>query len=585
MCGICGSTRGDAAQAIERMNATMVHRGPDDEGTFVDERAGVALGARRLSIIDVANGHQPLANEDRTVWAALNGEIYNAARLRETLIRRGHRFVSHVDTEVLVHLYEDYGRDLVHAIEGMYAFAIWDCARGEMLVGRDRFGEKPLFYSSTGGEFVFASELDAVMIGEDKRAEPDPDAVDEFFLFGYVRAPATIAHGVSQLSPGSTITWTRASGLGKPVRYWSLPRPPARLVQPRAAVVHEVRDALIRATRSRMVADVPLGAFLSGGLDSTLITALAARQSSEPLQTFTIGYSSGAVNETGPAAAVAAHLGTRHHEIVLSDSDVATLVPGLLTKLDQPLADRAMVAMHWLSKFAREHVKVIIGGEGADELFGGYGRYRWLGRAERLPRGLSHTAGRLLEAPLRRLGGSRTDHLADLAGPWNPALRNLNWATEQRLGRRSVIYGPRLHAARADRWTGDGWRPGNPVATEAMLDDTHHWLPDDVLAKSDRASMLASLELRTPYLDRELAELAATVPAEVHLAQWGQVDPKRAANRHRAADRLAAQDRLPRPRGGVAQRPLGVPRRCADPSRTRLRRRLAVTRSDIAHVA
>jgi asparagine synthase (glutamine-hydrolysing) len=503
------------------MNEALRHRGPDDEGLLFDPAAAVALGARRLSIIDVAGGHQPVTSEDGRVWATLNGEIYNYRELRERLERRGHRFRSRVDTEVLVHLYEEYGDRLVHALEGMYALAIWDGRRQRLLLARDRFGEKPLFYADGPGGLAFASELTALLAGARLRAAPDPSAVDEFFLFGYVLGPGTIVGGVSQLPPGGLLRWTRRSGAGAPWRYWDPPRPLERLDAPRE-LIQEVGELLAGAVRSRMVSDVPLGVFLSGGVDSTLIAALAARQHAAPVKTFTVGYTSGTVSETAAARAAARAIGTDHHEHIVTDADARELVPELLSRLDQPLADRALVAMHSLARFTREHVKTVIGGEGADELFGGYGRYRWLTRAEHVPRRISGGAGRVAEPALRRLGLPRADHVADLVGPWAPGLRNLNWVTERRLGLRGSIYGDRLRPSPAARWIDREWDGDGPVAAAAMALDLRRWLPDDVLAKADRAGMLASLEVRTPYLQRELAELAALVPPHLHLAGGGK---------------------------------------------------------------
>jgi asparagine synthase (glutamine-hydrolysing) len=308
------------------MNRVMVHRGPDDEGIHVDPGVRVALGARRLSIIDVEHGHQPIGNEDGSVWAVLNGEIYNHVALQAHLRARRHTLRTSCDTEVLVHLYEEHGDALVHALEGMFALAIWDARRGRLLLGRDRFGEKPLFYSDRGGVLTFASELDALLAGlPGPRPDLDHAALDAFLVFGYVPAPRAMVEGVRVLPPGHLLLWERVRGAD--VRpYWRPPRPGGS-VAAADELVREVRPLLERSVRSRMVADVPLGVFLSGGLDSTLVTALAVNAATSPVATFTVGYDVGTVNGLEPARAAARRLGTDHHELVVSQSDVVAEVP------------------------------------------------------------------------------------------------------------------------------------------------------------------------------------------------------------------------------------------------------------------
>jgi asparagine synthase (glutamine-hydrolysing) len=509
------------------MNDAMRHRGPDDEGIYVDERTNVGLGARRLSIIDIAGGHQPLSNEDDTVWAVLNGEIYNFPSLREQLLKAGHRFSSRTDTEVLVHLYEEYGVDLVHALEGMFAFALWDSRRQVLLIARDRFGEKPLFYSTSRSELTFASELTALLRALRARPELDAAAVDTYFTFGYVMAPNTMAQGVAQLLPGHILTWKRDSGAVATRPYWSPPKPVPELKAPLSEIADEARELLKASVRSRLIADVPLGVFLSGGIDSTLVAALAARYSSEPLKTFTVGYDVGSVNETDAARRAAAAVGARHHELLLREDEIASRAPALLAALDQPLADEAFVPLRLLAEFARREVTVIVGGEGADELFGGYPRYRWLARSARLPAAIPR---RPLATAARAIGNvpglARASRLQEVFAPGSPIQRHVAWVTGQRAQVREALYGPRLREytgcepLQIDPFAfGDN---GDPEGSFMRLDQAH-WLPDDVLVKADRASMQASLELRTPYLSRELAELAASVPGHVHATGRGKV--------------------------------------------------------------
>lgn len=511
------------------MNAAMVHRGPDDEGIHVDPATGMALAARRLSIIDVAGGHQPLANEQGSVWAALNGEIYNHPLLQRRLRARGHRLATGTDTEVLVHLYEDQGPALVHALEGMYAFAVWDAHTRSLLVARDRMGEKPLFYAERDGELMFASELTALLAGLSGAPEIDAAAMDAYFVFGYVPGPGSLVRGIRQLPPGHLLTWRPGGGPARVERYWEPPVMPRRSAEGPAALVDEVAERLGAAVRSRMISDVPLGVFLSGGLDSTLIAGLAARDSTAEVKTFTVGYDTGEVSEAAPARRTAAALGTDHHELVLSGADIARRVPGLLGALDQPVADPALVALHAVAELARSHVTVAIGGEGADELFGGYPRYGWLERAEQLGRVLPAAAGRAGASMLATVATTgRMRRFEDVLRPQSALERHLDWVTAGRRHGRAQLYGPRLASLRAESCTLldleaiAGPADTASVAGRFMRLDQRHWLPDDVLVKADRAGMLVSLEVRTPYLERELVELACTISPSVHMQRGGK---------------------------------------------------------------
>jgi asparagine synthase (glutamine-hydrolysing) len=528
MCGIAGSTRDPSGRAVGQMCAMLRHRGPDDEGVYSDARAEVSIGARRLSVMDVAGGHQPLSNEDGTVWAAFNGEIYNHPKLRDDLRRRGHRFLTGTDTEVLVHLYEEYGDAMVHALEGMFAFAVWDERERRLLLARDRFGEKPLFVHERGGELLFASELTALLDVEPTLRELDPYALDAFFVFAYVPGPGTIVPGVRQLEPGTMLGWTRDGGAHER-RWWSPPELQVSRHESRQELAAEVAALFEESVRSRMVADVPVGVFLSGGVDSSLVALTAARASSQRLQTFTVGYDSGTVDETDRARAIARRLDSEHHEVTLTQADVAARVPRLLSRLDQPLGDRATVPLHALSEFARPRVTVALGGEGADELFGGYPRYRWLERARRTQAVLPTAATRSLVGALRRAGRLSPQAASASArlGPSPMLERNLDWVTGARRHRRAELYGPRLADLDRDRLLADlgtraGALDGGPAARWLMHLDQVHYLPDDVLVKTDRASMLASLELRTVFLHRGLAELAGSLDSSVHLAGAGK---------------------------------------------------------------
>jgi asparagine synthase (glutamine-hydrolysing) len=517
------------------MTGAMVHRGPDDAGQHVDRDAGVTIAARRLSIIDVAGGHQPLANEDGTVWAVLNGEIYNHPALRKDLEARGHRLTTRCDTEVLVHLYEDYGDALVHALEGMFAFAIWDSRRGRLLLARDRFGEKPLFYSDSGGELTFASELTALTAGTGGGVELDPVAVDEFFVFGYVLGPRSIIKGIRQLPPAHLLVWERGAGAGPSERYWRAPAHPENGGPDFHDLVDEMECLLESSVRARLISDVPLGVFLSGGVDSTLVAALAARCSATPVKTFTVGYDEGGVNETDASRKLAQQIGAEHHELILSSHEAASRAVSVLAALDQPIADQALVALHAVAEFARRDVTVAVGGEGADELFGGYPRYRWLARAEQLSRRVPTPLLRAGATAVRRLPrASRAARLVNVLDPQPVLERHIDWVSDGRRHVRERLYGPAFdgHLDRSALIGGvsemlseaaGSARDGHVGVAELFMRlDQCQWLPDDVLAKADRATMRVSLEMRTPYLHREVAELAAAVPVETHLGSGGK---------------------------------------------------------------
>jgi asparagine synthase (glutamine-hydrolysing) len=528
VCGICGTTRAGDGTALRRMNAAMIHRGPDDEGIYLDPESRVGLGARRLSIIDVAGGHQPLCNEDRSIWAVLNGEIYNHGNLRERLLLKGHSFTTKSDTEVLVHLYEEYGDSLVHALEGMYAFALWDARNDRLLIARDRFGEKPLFYRQHSGDLTFASELTALCAGLDCKPDVDPQAIDEFFILGYLMGPATILQGIQQLGPGETLCWARDGHKLALSQYWEPTLLPSLDTASLQELVTEVERALELSVGSRLIADVPVGIFLSGGVDSTLVAALAARHSSMPIKTFTVGYDAGEVDERGAARRAAAAIDAEHHEVVITSVDIASRVERVLRGIDQPLADQALVPSQAVAELARREVTVAVGGEGADELFGGYPRYRWLARAEKLqgatPRLVLSTASGVLDRlRLRGRGG----HLHHLLEPLPLLDRHLGWVAGQRLRMRENVYGRRLQPYSASRTVhtllGTAMPREVQDARHAFMHlDQITWLPGDVLAKADRASMAVSLEVRTPYLSRQVAELAMSIPSGLHARGGGK---------------------------------------------------------------
>ena len=398
MCGIAGyvgwaRSREESEGDLRRMCAAIRHRGPDDEGHYV--APGVALGMRRLSVIDVAGGTQPVANEDGSIQVVFNGEIYNYRELRETLVKRGHALASHSDTETLVHLYEDERDRLVHRLRGMFAFAIWDARRGRLLIARDRLGIKPLYYwePPNGGGVAFASELKSFLALDSFPRRLDPVALAEYLTLGYVPQPHSIFDAVKKLSPGHVLSWDRERGL-QVAEYWTPVREEAPSMNEREAT-EELRRLLAETVRYHLEADVPLGAFLSGGIDSSTVVAHMAREMGESrrVRTFSIGFDEPEFNEAPHAADVARALGTEHTELIVH-ADADALVEEVVRFFDEPFADSSALPTYLVSKLAREHVTVALSGDGGDELFGGYTRYaELLRRRELRPNALRHLTG------------------------------------------------------------------------------------------------------------------------------------------------------------------------------------------------
>jgi asparagine synthase (glutamine-hydrolysing) len=375
MCGICGvfdpaSGAKPEKAILEGMSRSIAHRGPDDEGSFLD--AGVGLAARRLAIIDVEGGHQPITNEDRTVWIVFNGEIYNHESLRHLLSKLGHRFQTRADTEVVVHAYEEFGPDCVRYLNGMFAFAIWDAPARKLFLARDRFGIKPLYYTLVGEELVFGSELKAILEHPRVERRIDVVALNEYLSFEYVPTPRTIFRGIRKLPPGHTLFYS-TKGL-ELASYWDLSlkksesRPPVSWRDYQERLRHELGEAV----RKEMVSDVGIGVLLSGGLDSTTVLAMMTRSSTQRVKSFSIAFEEKSFDESRYARLAASTLGSEHHELTVTSSMMAELVPRLMDILDEPFADSSIVPTYFLSRFAREQVKVVLGGDGGDEMFAGY---------------------------------------------------------------------------------------------------------------------------------------------------------------------------------------------------------------------
>ena len=529
MCGIVGQVREDGAsverELLESMCAALEHRGPDSRGTFASNGAG--LGIQRLRIIDLETGDQPIYNEDRTIVVVLNGEIYNFQELRARLVSQGHRFETQGDTETIVHLYEEEGPECVRSLHGMFAFALWDSRRRQLVIGRDRVGKKPLFYSHREGlGLSFASELRALMRDPEVPRDLDYQAIDCFLGYQYIPAPLSVFRGVRKLPPASVLVYR--DGDVAIDRYWRLDYGRKRTIRDREELNQEIRDTIRRATRRRMVADVPLGAFLSGGIDSSAVVAAMAESSSRPVKTFSIGFENESFNELPYAKRIAEEFATEHHEFIVKP-DAVELIPRIVRQYGEPFADSSAIPSFYLAELTRQHVTVALNGDGGDESFAGYTRY--IGnlvarRLERLPLPIRKAIGAVGERmPVkgevsstlnraRRLARSLT---LDPAGRYARHMSFFDWL------QRDQLYSPEfqdlLGESLAPSVIADPWNAATGDAPiDVMLEvDVETYLPGDLLVKMDIATMAYSLEARSPFLDPEVMELAASLPADLKL--------------------------------------------------------------------
>jgi asparagine synthase (glutamine-hydrolysing) len=521
MCGICGLAALDGGAVdtapLDAMSATLAHRGPDDAASVTD--GPVALAARRLAIIDLDGGRQPVASEDGRVHGALNGEILNHASLRDDLRRRGHRFASRCDTEVLVHLYEERGERMLDALRGMFAIAIWDARERRLLLARDGFGIKPLYWRAAGGVLAFGSELKALRVLPGFRGELDPDAVEAYFTFNSIPSPLTIFGDVRKLEPGTLLSWR--PGRSPEIRRWCRPAPVhARDVrdEDERELAAELADRLRDSVRAHLVSDVPVGVWLSGGVDSGLLAALAAQESGERLRTFSIGFHEPSFDELDRARLVAARLGADHHEAILGPDDAATL-PLIAAAFDEPYADSSALPTFAVSRLTRKHVKVALSGEGGDELFGGYHTYAADLLAPRLA-GVAAVARPLVErlpSSSRRVSLDYRARRFVRAAQLPPLERHHGWKEILSPELRAQLLAP-LHDGRAPRDPLDPLRAryaetsGAEPLARLQDADLVPYLADDLLTKTDRMSMLHSVEVRVPFLDPVVAELALALP-------------------------------------------------------------------------
>ncbi|MDQ6653973.1 MAG: asparagine synthase (glutamine-hydrolyzing) [Acidobacteriota bacterium] len=533
MCGITGWANLDsrtpppegARELLHSMCERMVHRGPDSEGLMVAN--GVALGMRRLAIIDLLTGEQPACNEDGSVAVILNGEIYNYRELRRDLEKRGHSFRSQSDTEVLPHLYEEYGVGMVERLNGMFAFALWDSRRRRLFIARDRFGEKPLYWCVFEKTFLFASEPKVLLAHPGVKSSLNLQALRQYLSFDYIPAPLSIYQGINKLPAAHTLTLE--NGKIDTGSYWSLSYKTRQPPPTETEAAEHLRELLSESVRMRLVSDVPLGVLLSGGVDSSTIAALAVRASSEAVKTFSISFAESSFDESSYARAVAKFLGTDHHEERLSANLAANLVGDIGSWMDEPFSDPSLVPTYLLSRFTRKHVTVALGGDGGDELFAGYPMYRGHRLAELYSRVPGFLRAGVIE-PLVHVLPVKTKNLSfDYK-----ATRFIAGSKYDRVARHHVWFGSFTPDEQESLLTpgvlresdGDIYRDARAMyddcdssdVVERMQSlDTRLYLAEDILTKVDRASMSVSLEVRAPFLDPGVAEFAASLPANYKL--------------------------------------------------------------------
>jgi asparagine synthase (glutamine-hydrolysing) len=542
MCGIAGGVwqhgdRGLDAATLLRMTNALEHRGPDDAGHWFrdsqfnafhqDQRPspGVALGFRRLSIIDLSTGHQPLGNEDGSIQIVFNGEIYNYRELRHRLEGSGHQFKTNSDTETIVHLYEDLGVDCFEHLNGMFSIAIWDGKRDQLILARDRLGKKPLFYTQIGNQLFFASELKSLLQIEGTSKAINPGAIDLYLTYQYVPHPHSIYRDIQKLPPGHYATFVESELTVKP--FWKVDwsrEVPTDL----ASAGEQLRSLLADAIRIRLRSDVPLGAFLSGGIDSSLVVALAQRELEQPIQTFAIGFSEADFDETRYAQLVATHVGTKHERFEVTP-DALDIVDKLSYQYDEPFSDSSAVPTWYLCELTRKHVTVALSGDGGDELFGGYERYRALMLSQRLQRWLpvdwlkqSGILNRLPDSSARRSFFRRVRRFCEALGQ-PPVERYMNWiqifGEAQRLDLFDESFIEKLPNYNPTRFLQDAWSKSGKrdLVSCATAADLQTYMPCDLMTKVDIASMAHSLEARQPLLDYRLVEWAAALPSHLKL--------------------------------------------------------------------
>lgn len=557
MCGIAGKLIFDPTDRvepsrIEAMLRSIAHRGPDGQGIHLDGNIG--LGHVRLSIIDLSTGAQPMANEDETVWIVFNGEIYNFAALRERLQAKGHVFRSHSDTEVIIHAYEEFGPDCVKELRGMFAFAIWDAKRKRLFLARDRMGIKPLYFTQTNDTLWFASEIKALMTDPAVNRDLNHQAIRTFLAFHYVPGEETLFRSVRKLLPGHYLLVE--NGRTTIRQYWDLHFTEDRWQKSFDETVDELNSLLAEVVRDHMIADVPVGVLLSGGLDSSAVLSLAVQGTGKKISTFTVGFDGDQVVDERPfARTVAQKFGTEHHEISFTEKDFWNFLPGYIWHMEEPVCEPPAVALYYVSKLAREHVKVVLSGEGGDEAFGGYPNYPntlKLQRAANLLGPLARSVGAVTQWAGNRSGDPRWQRygyalgrpLADhyFSRTSSPASffnsSNGNLFTSAFLDDTDASASVRLMRELTGKVS------AQPLLNQMLYVDSKTWLPDDLLVKADKITMANSLELRVPLLDHQLLEFAASLPPDFKVrgretkrvlkAAFGKVLPPEIINRKKA---------------------------------------------------
>jgi asparagine synthase (glutamine-hydrolysing) len=528
MCGICGvvsfqpNTPADRS-SLRQMNASLRHRGPDDEGYYEDDQ--VVLAMRRLSIIDLHTGQQPISNESGDIWVVYNGEIYNFQKVRAALEQRGHIFKTQTDTEIIVHAYEEYGDECVTHFNGMFAIALWDARKRRLFLARDRLGIKPLYYWSGADKLVFGSELKALTCHPDVPRQLNLAAVDLFLALEYIPAPHTIYEGVFKLMPGHTLIIE--SGQLKITQYWDVPYQPVS--QSEAECVEILSGLIKEAVRLRLISDVPLGAFLSGGIDSSAIVGYMSQNMTEPVQTFSIGFGEDTYNELPYAEVVAKHFGTTHHVEVLNP-DYASLAEQLVWQYDEPFADTSIFPTYLVSKVASQKVKVVLSGDGGDELFAGYDTYR----AEKLDRYYGRLPGAMRSRVLPKVAKwlppqpakkgmiNRIKRMVE-GGALDASLQHTRWMIFMSQADKNSLYRSGLQAALNEdltaKYLGAYFEKANRFDRLAQQQyvDIKTYLAEDILTKVDRMSMAVSIEARVPFLDYHIVEFAMNLPAHMKL--------------------------------------------------------------------
>lgn len=510
MCGICGiynfnQTKVEKEKLI-KMCRSLKHRGPNDEGLYVSKNIG--LGNRRLSIIDLGGGHQPVHNEDETIWITFNGEIYNFLKLRESLLKKGHRFYTNSDTEVIIHLYEEYKEKCVDKLNGMFAFGIWDGKKEQLFLVRDPVGEKPLFWTVFENKLLFASEIKAILAFSGFVREIDEDSLAKYFLYNFIPSPQSIFKGIKKLLPGYFLIIGKKGEI-KEKKYWEIDYSKKLSEVGFEEVKGQVENVLEKAVEERLISDVPLGVCLSGGVDSSLVTSIMAKKiGADRVEAFTIGFREKSFDESDYASMVAKHLKVKHHLRIFSQKELFHLLPKVVEVLDEPMADSSILPTFLLSEFAGEKIKVVLSGDGGDESFGGYPKY------------LAHwflEKSRLNKLPFLSLCGNSLGRFGKFIKYMSSPLylRNQLWINNYSKEEVKQLTGQRTDFSDIEKY--HRVFNGKDILDEAFFLDQKLTLADLYLVKTDRASMANSLEIRSPFLDKNLVELGARIPFEVKL--------------------------------------------------------------------